>query len=117
MYLTLSLSAGLVAFLIVLAARLYVQKRRDRRPATKMRISEPLTSPYGGDDMAELDAAFEASERLTTTALTGATPLATSACEPEVVRYTNSRNTMRRQDSDTHPRAPVARNMNNYYYS
>uniref|UniRef100_A0A1W7RAK3 Protein eva-1 n=1 Tax=Hadrurus spadix TaxID=141984 RepID=A0A1W7RAK3_9SCOR len=96
LYLTLSLGAGLLAFLIVLAGRLYFQRQRQSRRA-KLHITDPLPSVF--DDTAELDH-YEASG-------------ARHENSVEAVRYTN-RSTMSRQDSDSHPRAPLS---HNYYYS
>lgn len=95
LYLTLSLSAGLLAFLIVLAGRLYFQRQQERKRA-KLHITDPLPSVF--DDASELDH-YDSSGRQENSV--------------EVVRYTN-RSTISRQDSDSHPRAPIS---HNYYYS
>lgn len=100
LYVTLSLGCGLVAFLMVLSARLYVQRRRDRHRA-KTKASEPLSCSFDDSDGGDQ---FDVASG----------PRHTSTIE--VVRYAN-RTGMRRQDSDTHPRAPMSRSMNNYYYS
>lgn len=105
LYLTVSISAGLVLFLVVVVGRLCVQKRRERARA-QLNISEPLPNGFG-DDMSDLDQD-----------ITDLSHGSSRMPEPnvEMVRYT-SRSTMRRQDSDTNPRAPMARTHNNFYYS
>ncbi|XP_076372792.1 protein eva-1-like isoform X2 [Tachypleus tridentatus] len=100
LYLTLSLGAGLMVFLSVLAFRLYIQKRRERKRAD-LHISEPLPSAFV-EDSSDLDH-FDTSNRPDNNI--------------EVVRFTST-STMRRQDSDTNPRAPMSRNVTSYdYYS
>jgi hypothetical protein len=105
LYLMVSISAGLVLFLVVVVGRLCVQKRRERARA-QLNISEPLPNGFG-DDMSDLDQD-----------ITDLSHGSSRMPEPnvEMVRYT-SRSTMRRQDSDTNPRAPMARTHNNFYYS
>ncbi|KAL3222533.1 hypothetical protein MRX96_004988 [Rhipicephalus microplus] len=102
LYVTLSVGCGVVAFLVVLSARLYVQRRRDRQRA-KAKCSEPLSCSFDDSDGGGGGDQFD---------VTGGRHAHTI----EVVRYAN-RSGMRRQDSDTHPRAPMSRSMNNYYYS
>lgn len=104
LYVTLSLGCGVVAFLVVLSARLYVQRRRDRHRA-KTKCSEPLSCSFDDSDGGGGGDQFDVSG-----------PGPRHAHTIEVVRYAN-RSGMRRQDSDTHPRAPMSRSMNNYYYS
>ncbi|KAL1436672.1 hypothetical protein MTO96_049566 [Rhipicephalus appendiculatus] len=105
LYVTLSVGCGVVAFLVVLSARLYVQRRRDRQRA-KAKCSEPLSCSF--DDS---DGGGGGGDQFDVTGTGGR-----HAHTIEVVRYAN-RSGMRRQDSDTHPRAPMSRSMNNYYYS
>ncbi|XP_049528345.1 protein eva-1 isoform X1 [Dermacentor silvarum] len=104
LYVTLSVGCGVVAFLVVLSARLYVQRRRDRQRA-KAKCSEPLSCSFDDSDGGGGGDQFD----VTGTAGRHAHTI-------EVVRYAN-RSGMRRQDSDTNPRAPMSRSMNNYYYS
>ncbi|XP_013780747.1 protein eva-1 homolog C-like, partial [Limulus polyphemus] len=96
LYLTLSLGAGLVVFFLVLSIRLYAQKKKERKKAN-LNISEPLPTSFDEyiSDLEHLD----------------------NTDRPGVEARRESRSTMRRQDSDTYPRAPMSQNMNNYYYS
>ncbi|XP_076308625.1 uncharacterized protein LOC143224048 [Tachypleus tridentatus] len=93
LYLTVSLGAGLVAFLLVLLVRLYVQKKREHR-RTGLNISEPNVSGETVDH-------FYSSER-----------------PDNNVEMVRSRPTLRRQDSDTNPKTPMSRNLDTCeYYS
>ncbi|XP_064488781.1 protein eva-1 homolog C-like isoform X2 [Ornithodoros turicata] len=101
LYTTLSLGCGLLAFLVVLSARLYFQRRLERR-RVKKKVPVPLTCSFDDSDGGDQ---FDITSG----------PLHTGTIE--VVRYAN-RTGMRRQDSDTYPRAPMSsRSVNNYYYS
>ncbi|XP_076373903.1 protein eva-1-like [Tachypleus tridentatus] len=100
LYLTLSLGGGLVAFFGVLSVRLYVQKKAERKKAS-LNINEPLPTSFD-EELSDLEH-FDTIDRPDHSGV-------------EIVRYCN-RSAMKRQDSDTHPRAPMSRNMNNYYYS
>lgn len=101
LYVTLSLSAGVLMLLIVLSLKLYSQKKKKSKISTKLNISAPVPSMFA-DNSSELEHfGSECTEHPDSI---------------EVVRYTN-RSTMRRQDSDTNPRAPVSMSLNNYYYS
>ncbi|XP_022239431.1 protein eva-1 homolog C-like isoform X2 [Limulus polyphemus] len=100
LYLTLSLGGGLVAFFGVLSVRLYLQKKAERKKAS-LNISEPLPTSFD-EEVSDLEH-FDTTDRPDHSGV-------------EIVRFCN-RSAMRRQDSDTHPRAPMSRNMNNYYYS
>ncbi|XP_075551739.1 protein eva-1-like [Dermacentor variabilis] len=104
LYVLLSLGCGIVAFLVVLSARLYVRRGRDQHQ-DEAKCSEPLSSSFDGCDGAGgVDPA-------------GATGSATRHAHTiEVVRYAD-RSGVRRHDSDTYPRAPVSRSTNSYYYS
>lgn len=106
LYLSVSIAAGLVVLMLVVIIRLTIQKRRERKRA-KLNITEPLPNGFC-DDISDIDQDI--------TDLSHSSP---PRQDPSVavVRYT-SRSTMRRQDSDTNPRAPITtRGQNNFYYS
>ncbi|XP_067118715.1 protein eva-1-like isoform X1 [Centruroides vittatus] len=100
LYLTLSLGAGLLTFMVVLAVRLYILKRKERKRAN-LNITDTIPTAFG-EDGSDLDH-FDTSDRPDNGV--------------DVIRYGTNRSTMRRQDSDTYPRAPMGRSLNNYYYS
>ncbi|GIX89976.1 uncharacterized protein CEXT_392101, partial [Caerostris extrusa] len=95
LYVTLSLGAGILLFLLVLTVRLYSQQQRTLKKA-KLNVSEPLPTFEDCSDLEPFDPRQDNSV--------------------EVVRYTNM-STIRRQDSTSQPRAPLSHSMNNYYYS
>ncbi|GFQ81888.1 protein eva-1 [Trichonephila clavata] len=95
LYVTLSLGAGILLFLLVLTVRLYTQQQRTLKKA-KLNVSEPLPTFEDCSDLEPFDPRQDNSV--------------------EVVRYTNM-STIRRQDSTSQPRAPLSHSMNNYYYS
>ncbi|KAG8177248.1 hypothetical protein JTE90_010165 [Oedothorax gibbosus] len=97
LYVTLSLGAGILLFLLVLTCRLYSQNQRTLKKA-KLNISEPLPLAFE-EDYSDLDQYDPRQDQ-----------------SVEVVRYTNM-STIRRQDSTSTPRAPLSHSMNNYYYS
>ncbi|KAL1436558.1 hypothetical protein MTO96_049463 [Rhipicephalus appendiculatus] len=108
LYVLLSLGCGVVAFLAVLSARLYAQRRRDDSPEPETKCSEPLSGSFdecdgGGGGVDQVDASTGGSATR-------------HAHTIEVVRYAN-RPGIRRHDSDTYPRAPVTRSTTSYYYS
>ncbi|GAB6032483.1 hypothetical protein CHUAL_011114 [Chamberlinius hualienensis] len=106
LYVSVSIAAGLVVFMCVVIARLIVQKRRERKKAN-LNITEPLPNGFS-DDMSDVDQDI--------TDLSHSSPPNRPDPSVSVVRYT-SHSTMRRQDSDTNPRAPLAnRSHNNFYY-
>lgn len=98
LYLTLSLSVGLVVFFLLLSIRIYSQKKKERKKS-KLNISGPLPT-LSDEDISDL-------EHLDNTDRRGHTA--------ESLR--EGRSTIRRHDSDTYPRAPMSQNMSNYYYS
>lgn len=111
LYLSLSLSVGVVAFLAVLTAKYYVTRSRNRQRRAKPPAPESPTmggcSPFG-EDCTDLDH-FDNPNRIQDSGV-------------EVVRYA-TRSSLKRaqahQDDDEEkgfPRAPV-RALNNYYYS
>ncbi|XP_077485954.1 protein eva-1-like [Amblyomma americanum] len=104
LYLTLSLGCGVVAFLAVLSARLYVLRRRDKQ-RDEAKCAEPLKCSLSDLDGVGVTDQFD---------VAGSMPR--HAHTIDVVRYAN-RSGIRRHDSDTHPRAPVSRSTNNFYYS
>ncbi|KAH6928990.1 hypothetical protein HPB50_022367 [Hyalomma asiaticum] len=109
LYVLLSLGCGIVAFLAVLSARLYFQRRRDSdQQAAEIKCSEPLTASFD-----ECDGAGGRVDQADNSNAGSATRHAHTI---EVVRYAN-RPCIRRHDSDTYPRAPVARSTTSYYYS
>lgn len=109
LYVLLSLGCGIVAFLAVLSARLYCQRRRDSaQQAAEIKCSEPLTASFD-----ECDGAGGRVDQADNSNAGSATRHAHTI---EVVRYA-SRPCIRRHDSDTYPRAPVARSTTSYYYS
>ncbi|XP_054715684.1 protein eva-1 homolog C-like [Uloborus diversus] len=97
LYVTLSLGAGILLFLLVLTVRLYSQQQKTLKKA-KLNISEPLPLNFD-EDCSDLDQYDPRQDQ-----------------SVEVVRYTNM-STIRRQDSTSQPRAPLSHSMNSYYYS
>lgn len=97
LYVTLSIGAGVLIFLLVLTFRLYSQQQRTLKKA-KLNISEPLPLTFD-ENCSDLDQYDPRNDQ-----------------SVEVVRYTNM-STIRRQDSTSQPRAPLSHSMNNYYYS
>lgn len=123
LYLTLSVTGGLLLCLLAVIARLYCQRRRARQEV-KAHYSEP--PPHGfTDTISEVDADIDLGPtvlspgRLSPPYLSGQMSFNGSMREPpDAVRYASSgRGTLRGHDDDTNPRSLSRGGPNVYYYS